>query len=53
MAVGDSENDASTFAVAGRSFAVANADAAAREAADEVTSGSYFDGTLEVLDRLR
>jgi len=50
VAVGDSENDASTFGVAGRSFAVANADSVARAAADVVTDASYMDGTLEALD---
>jgi hypothetical protein len=52
VAVGDSENDASTFAVAGRSFAVANADAVAREAADVVLDESYMDGTLAALETL-
>ncbi|MFB6069170.1 MAG: phosphoglycolate phosphatase [Halobacterium sp.] len=52
VAVGDSENDASTFSVVGRSFAVANADATARSAADVVTDRSYMDGTLEALDSL-
>jgi hypothetical protein len=51
-AVGDSENDASTFAVAGRSFAVANADRVAREAADVVLDESYMDGTLAALETL-
>jgi hypothetical protein len=50
VAVGDSENDASTFAVAGRSFAVANADDTAREAADVVLDEGYMDGTLAALD---
>jgi phosphoglycolate phosphatase (TIGR01487 family) len=49
VAVGDSENDVSTFAAAGRSFAVANADDRARAAADEVTEASHMDGTLEAL----
>ncbi|MEM4781335.1 MAG: HAD-IIB family hydrolase [Halalkalicoccus sp.] len=53
VAIGDSENDVSTFSVAGRSFAVANADDAARAAADEVIEGSYSDGTLSVLSELR
>ncbi|MFD1598852.1 phosphoglycolate phosphatase [Halobellus rarus] len=52
VAIGDSENDVSTFDVAGRSFAVANADAAAKEAADVVVEGSYFDGTAAVLESL-
>jgi hypothetical protein len=53
VAVGDSENDASTFAVAGRSYAVANADEVAKSAADEVLDESYMDGTLSVLESLR
>jgi len=53
VAVGDSENDVSTFGVVGRSFAVANADAPAREAADELLEGSHADGTLSVLERVR
>jgi hydroxymethylpyrimidine pyrophosphatase-like HAD family hydrolase len=40
------------FEVAGRSFAVANADDDARTAADTVLEGSYFDGTASVLDSL-
>jgi hypothetical protein len=52
VAVGDSVNDASMFEVAGRSFAVANADDAARAAADTVVERSYFDGTASVLDTL-
>jgi phosphoglycolate phosphatase (TIGR01487 family) len=53
VAVGDSENDASTFGVAGRSYAVANADDVAKAAADEVLTESYMDGTLSVLESLR
>ncbi|WP_424014879.1 HAD-IIB family hydrolase [Halorubrum xinjiangense] len=53
VAVGDSENDVSTFGVAGESYAVANADAAAREAADEVVDEGFMDGTISVLERLR
>lgn len=48
-AVGDSENDVETFAVAGVSYAVANADERARAAADHVTDGSYADGLLEAM----
>lgn len=51
VAVGDSENDVSTFNVVGESFAVANADDRARAAADHVTGGAHMDGTLDVLDR--
>ncbi|WP_058365460.1 phosphoglycolate phosphatase [Haloparvum sedimenti] len=53
VAVGDSVNDVSTFAVAGESYAVANADEAAREAADTVLEASYMDGTAAVLEALR
>ena len=53
VAIGDSENDASTFRVVGRSFAVANADDVAKEAADEVLDESYMDGTLSVLESLQ
>ena len=53
VAIGDSENDVSTFEVAGESYAVANADDAAREAADEVLTEGFMDGTASVLDRLR
>lgn len=53
VAVGDSENDVSTFEVVDRSFAVANADDAARAAADTVTDGAHADGLLEALDAVR
>ncbi|MGM0447938.1 MAG: HAD-IIB family hydrolase [Methanobacteriota archaeon] len=53
VAVGDSENDVSTFGVAGESYAVANADVAAREAADEVVDEEFMDGTAGVLASLR
>ena len=53
VAVGDSENDVSTFGVAGESYAVANADAKAKRAADVVLEQSYSAGTLAVLDELR
>lgn len=52
VAIGDSENDVSTFEVVGESYAVANADERARSAADTVLEESYFDGTLSVLDKL-
>ncbi|MFC7175930.1 HAD hydrolase family protein [Halosegnis marinus] len=51
LAVGDSENDAEMFAVAGESYAVANADEHALAAADHVTDAGYADGFLEALDR--
>lgn len=52
VAVGDSANDVETFAVVGRSYAVGNADAVAREAADECLEAVHADGTLSVLQRL-
>lgn len=52
VAVGDSINDVSTFEVAGRSFAVANADDAAREAADIVVEGEYAEGFLDAVERI-
>ena len=53
VAIGDSENDVSTFGVAGESYAVANADERAKTAADVVLDESYSDGTLSVLAELR
>ena len=53
VAIGDSANDVSTFERVGNSYAVANADEAARVAADEVLSTAHADGTLSVLDRHR
>ncbi|MFC4450276.1 HAD hydrolase family protein [Halorussus aquaticus] len=53
VAVGDSENDVSTFGVAGESYAVANADEKAKRAADVVLDESYSEATLSVLDELR
>lgn len=53
VAIGDSENDVSTFAVVGRSFAVANGDERAKDAADTVVEGAHADGTLEALERVR
>ncbi|GAB6877939.1 phosphoglycolate phosphatase [Halorubrum gandharaense] len=52
VAIGDSENDVSTFETAGESYAVSNADAAAKEAADHVLEREYMDGTASVLDAL-
>jgi len=51
VAVGDSENDVSTFAVVDRSFAVANADDAAKAAATETLDDAHATGTLSVLRR--
>ncbi|MFC6798880.1 phosphoglycolate phosphatase [Haladaptatus sp. DYSN1] len=52
VAIGDSENDVSTFEVVGRSFAMANADEKAKAAADSVTDGAYGDGFLEAIDQI-
>ncbi|MFB6360907.1 MAG: phosphoglycolate phosphatase [Halobacteriales archaeon] len=52
-AIGDSENDVSTFEVVGDSFAVANADDRALGAADHVTDGTHGDGLLEALEAWR
>ena len=53
VAVGDGENDVSTFERAGASYAVANADRAARAAADVVLDEGFMDGTAAVLDAVR
>ncbi|WP_458187616.1 HAD-IIB family hydrolase [Haladaptatus sp. NG-WS-4] len=53
VAVGDSENDVSTFGVVGESYAVANADEKAKQAAETVVSESYSDGAISVLEDLR
>jgi len=52
VAIGDSVNDVSTFDVVGRSYAVANSDDAAREAADVVVDGEYADGFLDAVERI-
>lgn len=52
-AVGDSENDVGLFDVAGESYAVANADTAAKAAADTVSDSAYADGFLEALASIR
>jgi len=52
-AVGDSANDVAMFERADASYAVANADEAARAAADHVTDGSYGDGFIEAVERIR
>jgi hypothetical protein len=52
VAVGDSENDVATFRAVERSFAVGNADDAARAAADVVVEAEHGEGFLAVLDRL-
>jgi phosphoglycolate phosphatase (TIGR01487 family) len=53
LAVGDSENDAEVFDVAGESVAVANADDTALARADRVTEASYADGFLEAVEPYR
>lgn len=53
VAVGDSENDVSTFGVAGTAYAVANADEKARAAADFVTDDPYSAGLFEALEEVR
>ena len=53
VAVGDSENDVSTFGAVGDSYALANADEAAKRAAENVLDVGYADGTLAVLESLR
>lgn len=50
--IGDSENDAAMFEIAGESYAVANADARAKAAADHITTSAYADGMLEALDAI-
>ncbi|WP_276272501.1 phosphoglycolate phosphatase [Haloarcula litorea] len=49
LAVGDSENDAELFDVAGESVAVANADETARARADRVADARFADGFLEAV----
>ena len=51
MAVGDSENDASLFAVAGFSVAMANAVPSLLERADAVTESNARDGVARALHR--
>ena len=53
LAVGDSENDAELFDVAGDSVAVANAQDVAKDRADRVTDAQYADGFLEAVDPYR
>ncbi|MFC7190082.1 phosphoglycolate phosphatase [Halocatena marina] len=51
--VGDSENDAAMFEIAGEAYAVANADDRAKSAADHITDGAFVDGLLEALEMIR
>lgn len=53
VAIGDSENDVHTFELAGVSYAVGNADDAARDAADHITESSYARGFVEAVRRER
>lgn len=53
VAVGDSENDVSTFEAVGESYAVANADEAARRAADHALEDGHAGATLSVLEAVR
>ncbi len=53
LAVGDSENDAEMFDMAGESVAVANADETALARADRVTEASHADGFLEAVEPYR
>ncbi|GAB7091045.1 phosphoglycolate phosphatase [Halorubrum luteum] len=53
VAVGDSENDVSTFEQAGEAYAVANADDAAKAAADHVLEEGFMNGTAKLLASLR
>lgn len=52
VAIGDSANDVSMFDRVGRSYAVGNADPAAKRAADVILDKEHADATLAVLDRL-
>lgn len=52
VAIGDSENDISTFATVGTAYAVGNADADAKAAADEVLEEEHADATLAVLEEV-
>jgi phosphoglycolate phosphatase (TIGR01487 family) len=49
VAIGDSANDVAMFNIAGESFAVGNADEAARQAAGTILEGEFMEGTLSVL----
>ena len=53
VAIGDSENDVSMFQRVEESYAVANADHAARTAASAVASQPHHAGLIEVLQGLR
>ena len=53
VAIGDSRNDVTTFERVGHSYALANADADARAAADVTVETGHADGAVDVLRRLR
>lgn len=53
VAIGDSENDVSTFEAVGEAYALENADEAAKAAADYVLEEGFADATLSVLESLR
>lgn len=53
VAIGDSENDVSTFERVDESYALANADGPAKNAADTVSQQQYMDGTEAILEKLR
>ncbi len=50
VAIGDSENDVEIFQRVGTSYAVANADDPAKQAADAVVDANCYRGFLEALD---
>ncbi|MDZ7731092.1 MAG: phosphoglycolate phosphatase [Natrialbaceae archaeon] len=52
VAIGDSETDVPMFEAVGHGVAVANADAAAKAAADEVLERGHAEGTADLLERL-
>jgi hydroxymethylpyrimidine pyrophosphatase-like HAD family hydrolase len=51
VAVGDSVNDVSVFEIVEQSFAVANADSAAKDAASDVLNEPQAKGTISALNR--
>lgn len=51
MAIGDAENDLEMIMVAGVGIAVANAQPALKEAADEITASNDDDGVAKVIER--
>ncbi len=53
VAIGDGENDLTMMRRAGLAFAVANAEAAVRDAADRVFASCHDEGAADALDALR